>query len=450
MKRLTNLLAITLLTSCATAFAQEQEETMTDGSAAERSEAIYASGYNKFRFGGYGEAVASFKDYGINRFYGGHLGNKKDHRNTISIPRFVAAFDYKFNSKWILGAEIEFESGGVGTAYEIENSENGEYETEVEKGGEVALEQFHITRLIHPTFNIRAGHIIVPVGLTNSHHEPINFFGTYRPEGETTILPSTWHDNGLEIFGTFGRGYTTFSYQALVVSGLNANGFDRNTWIAGGKQGIFEEDNFTSPGYAFRLDYKGVPGLRAGASFYYCANTGANSDKLTEYPLHKIPVRIYTADAQYKNKYVTARTNFVWGNLSNAEYVSSVNTKLSNKSPYTRVVPVAKRAVSYAGEIGVNVSAFFNNPKVPVIYPFARYEYYNPQEEGEGMQVMELRNKVSMWTVGLNWFALPNLVVKADYMTRQIGTGKMFGTGPYNSENEFSIGIAYVGWFLSK
>lgn len=450
MKRLTNLLAITLLTSCATAFAQEQEETMTDGSAAERSEAIYASGYNKFRFGGYGEAVASFKDYGINRFYGGHLGNKKDHRNTISIPRFVAAFDYKFNSKWILGAEIEFEAGGVGTAYEIENSENGEYETEVEKGGEVALEQFHITRLIHPAFNIRAGHIIVPVGLTNSHHEPINFFGTYRPEGETTILPSTWHDNGLEIFGTFGRGYTTFSYQALVVSGLNANGFDRNTWIAGGKQGIFEEDNFTSPGYAFRLDYKGVPGLRAGASFYYCANTGANSDKLTEYPLHKIPVRIYTADAQYKNKYVTARTNFVWGNLSNAEYVSSVNTKLSNKSPYTRVVPVAKRAVSYAGEIGVNVSAFFNNPKVPVIYPFARYEYYNPQEEGEGMQVMELRNKVSMWTVGLNWFVLPNLVVKADYMTRQIGTGKMFGTGPYNSENEFSIGIAYVGWFLSK
>lgn len=450
MKRLTNLLAITLLTSCATAFAQEQEETMTDGSAAERSEAIYASGYNKFRFGGYGEAVASFKDYGIYRFYGGHLGNKKDHRNTISIPRFVAAFDYKFNSKWILGAEIEFEAGGVGTAYEIENSENGEYETEVEKGGEVALEQFHITRLIHPAFNIRAGHIIVPVGLTNSHHEPINFFGTYRPEGETTILPSTWHDNGLEIFGTFGRGYTTFSYQALVVSGLNANGFDRNTWIAGGKQGIFEEDNFTSPGYAFRLDYKGVPGLRAGASFYYCANTGANSDKLTEYPLHKIPVRIYTADAQYKNKYVTARTNFVWGNLSNAEYVSSVNTKLSNKSPYTRVVPVAKRAVSYAGEIGVNVSAFFNNPKVPVIYPFARYEYYNPQEEGEGMQVMELRNKVSMWTVGLNWFALPNLVVKADYMTRQIGTGKMFGTGPYNSENEFSIGIAYVGWFLSK
>ena len=63
---------------------------------------------------------------------------------------------------------------------------------EVEKGGEVALEQFHITRLVHPAFNVRAGHLIVPVGLTNEQHEPINFFGTSRPEGETTLLPSTW------------------------------------------------------------------------------------------------------------------------------------------------------------------------------------------------------------------------------------------------------------------
>ena len=49
-----------------------------------------------------------------------------------------------------------------------------------------------------------------------------------------------------------------------------------------------------------------------------------------------------------------------------------------------------------------------------------------------------------------NWYALPNLVVKADYSTRQIGTSKVFGTGKYNSENEFSIGIAYVGWFIKK
>lgn len=81
MKRLTNLLTITLLTSCATAFAQEQEETTTGKSAVEQSADIYAAGYNKFRFGGYGEILANFMDYGINRFRGTDNGSKK----TIAI-----------------------------------------------------------------------------------------------------------------------------------------------------------------------------------------------------------------------------------------------------------------------------------------------------------------------------------------------------------------------------
>ena len=451
------LLAVTLWGTSVTAFAENGEpsegtertettKTTETTSAAERSAAIYADGYDRFRFGGYGEILANFMDYGINRYSGTSSGNTRDHRNEISIPRFVLALDYKFNSKWILGAEIEFEAGGTGTAYEIENKENGEYETEVEKGGEVALEQFHITRLIHPAINVRAGHLIVPVGLTNEQHEPINFFGTSRPEGETTILPSTWHETGIELFGTFGKGYTRFNYQAMVVTGLNANGFDRDTWVASGKQGIFEKDNFTSPGYVARLNYLGVPGLKVGGSFYFCNNTAANSDKHTEYnSIGKVPLRIYTADVQYKNKYVTARGNIVYGNLGNSKQLSDVNRRLSGLSPYSRLTPIAKHAVSYGGEVGFNLRAICkDNPKVPVIYPFVRYEYYNPQEEGESGQVMDLRDKVGMWTAGANWYALPNLVVKADYTTRRIGNGN------YNSENEFSLAIAYIGWFWSK
>lgn len=437
MRTLTNLLAIGLL-YCTSVQAQD--------SPAEKAGEIYANGYDKFRFGGYGEMVASFKDYGINRFSGTSTGNTKENRNTIAIPRMVLAFDYKFDSKWILGVEIEFEAGGTGSAVELENKENGEYETEIEKGGEVALEQFHITRLIHPSFNVRAGHLIVPVGLTNEHHEPINFFGTYRPEGETSILPSTWHETGIEVFGTFGRDYTRFSYEAMVVAGLNANGFDRDTWVASGKQGFFEVDNFTSPGYVGRLNYEGVPGLKVGGSFYYCRDAGSNSDKPQDYAsIDKVPVRIYTGDVQYRNKFVVFRGNLVYGNLGNSAALSRLNNRLSNSSPYSRLTPIAKNAVSYGGEIGFNLRSICkDNPKVPVIYPFVRYEYYNPQEKGEAGQTMELRDKVSMWTAGLNWFALPNLVVKADYSARQIGGGS------YNSENEFSLGIAYIGWFIKK
>ncbi|MGM9703346.1 MAG: hypothetical protein ACI3YZ_07360 [Prevotella sp.] len=407
--------------------------------------------FNKYRVGGYGEMVAAWKDYGTNRFFGGQYGNSKESRSTISIPRFVVAMDYKLSSQWILGAEIEFESGGTGSAYELENTENGEYETELEKGGEVAIEQFHITRLITRSLNIRAGHMIVPVGLTNAHHEPNLFFGTVRPEGETTLLPSTWHETGLELFGTVGKGLATFDYEAMVVAGLNANGFDRNQWAGGASQGIFEEDNFTSPAYVVRLDWRGIKGLRLGGSFYFCNNIGANSDKKQTYDgLGKIPLRIWTIDGQYSNRYVTARANVLLGNLGNTEAVNSRNGKLSNNSPYSRLTPVAKRAVSYAGEVGVNLRSLLGIEKMPVIIPFARYEYYNPQEKVVGNYSADNRLQTSIWVAGVNWRPLPNLIVKADYTTRQIGTSQVFGKGTYNSENEFAVGVAFVGWFVKK
>ena len=397
MKRLFLLLTISLMTN---AMKAAEPDTI---------------GYNKFRFGGYGEIVANFKDYGINRFYGHKEGNAKQNHNTISIPRFVLAFDYKFTPKWILSAEIEFEYGGTGTSYELENTENGEYETEVEKGGEVALEQFHITRLIVPAFNVRVGHLIVPVGLTNEHHEPINFFGSSRPEGEMTIIPCTWHETGIEFLGKFGKGYGTFDYEAMIVTGLNANGFDRNNWVRKGKQGLFEGDNFTSPAYVARLNYTGVPGLRLGGSLYYCPNTGANADKLITYDeIGKIPVTIWSLDAQYSDRYVTARANYLSGNIAHADQLGAKNGKLSNKSGYSRLTPIAKRAVSYNAEVGVNLKSIFRGGKYfPVIYPFAQYEYYNSQEKGEGMDVMDARCQVSKWNFGLIRSALVRCLVRA-------------------------------------
>ena len=401
--------------------------------------------FEKFRFGGYGEMLASFKGYGTNRFHGGREGNTYMHRNTIAIPRFVLAGDYKFNRHWQIGAEIEFEAGGTGTAWEIENSENGEWETEVEKGGEVALEQFHVTYSLNRNFNVRVGHMVLPVGLTNAHHEPLFFYGTSRPEGETVIIPSTWHETGLSIFGHVGQGYSRFNYEAYVTTGLNANGFSRNNWAAGAKQGLFEEDNFTSPAYTARVEDLGVPGLRLGGSFYYCHNIAANADKPSMYAAYTnshIPVRIVSVDAQYVHRYFTFRGNLLWGTLDKSDKVSARNNALG-KSPYSTTVPVAHKAVSFGGEAGLNLRGFFGY-RCPDLIPFVRYEYYNPQYKTEGNYTPDQRLEVGKWTAGLNWKPLPNLVVKADYATRRIGQGQ------YNRENEFAIGVGYLAWFFKK
>ena len=201
-----------------------------------------------------------------------------------------------------------------------------------------------------------------------------------------------------------------------------------------------------------RLDYKGLPGLRIGASFYYCRDVTANADKKYKYSsVGASALKIYSADAQFRNKYLTIRGNIIYGDLENSSAISKIT--LSNNSNYYHgtMRNIAQNALCYGLEAGINLSAFFpKEKKCPVIYPYARYEYYNPQEEAEGSAMIEKRCQVSKWTVGLNWFALPNLVVKADYMTRKIGTNKVFGSTKYNNENEFAIGIAYVGWFVKK
>lgn len=439
MKKLTGLFALCLLTGfgAVTVSAQEKKSKLNQE---------YTDNYEdfkKFRFGGYGEMAASYMDYDFSRLRGSSEGAKKLNRGEISIPRFILAFDYKFSPKWILSSEIEFEYGGTGSAKEIEwFEENGEYEAEIEKGGEVALEQFHITRLVNKAFNVRFGHMIVPVGLTNSHHEPLNFFGVYRPEGETTILPSTWHETGIAFFGKVWH----FDYELQVVSGLDPQAFSKENWIGKGTQGAFEVSNFTSPAFVARVNYNGtkkLDGLRIGASFYY-DQTAKNGSKPERNVGYKFPVTILTGDIEYKspNKNFIGRANFVYGSLGETVALTKINNTSSNASQYP-TSSVARRAVSYGGEIGYNIGSLFH--KKPFrLYPFFRYEYYNPMEKTDKGILADKRLQTSAITAGLNYYALPNLVIKADYTNRNVGWGK------YRNENMASVGIAYIGWFIKK
>ena len=406
--------------------------------------------FNRFRLGGYGEMISAFKGYGLNRL-ATPFGNTLENRATISIPRFVLALDYKINPKWIVGAEIEFESGGTGIAYELEF---GRTERSLSKGGEVNVEQFYITRLLHPAFNLRFGQMVVPMGLSNAHNEPMNFFGTARPEGEASILPYIWHESGLAAYGTFGKDLGQFNYQAMVVSGLNAKGFSGNHWVHDGQQGLFEQDDFTNPAWLAHLDWVGVHGLRIGASLYHCSNTALNSFTPKEELQHtaKHPVTLWSIDAQWLGKYVEARADIVSGKVGNADKFAVANEHgEANSNEHGEAAehsfPLAKRALSYGAEVGLNLKSFFGNENAPDVIPFVRYEYYNPMEElavrGEKSPLNDAF-KTSMWVAGVNYRLGKDIVLKADYTHRTIAGGA------YRSENEFAIGAAFNAWFLSR
>lgn len=221
----------------------------------------------KLSIGGYGEVAYSRNFYSDNQYrYRDPAKYKNDPSNgRFDIPHAVIYLGYDFGKGWTMGTEIEFEHTGTGSAVEIETDEGGEYETEIEKGGEVELEQFWIQKSFARWANLKMGHFVVPVGLNNTHHEPLNFFTVYRPEGENTILPSTGHDTGVSFWGRHGD----FRYEVQVVAGLDAFMFSRDNWAKNAAGSAFEFKPANKYGFAARIDNYTISGLRLAVSGYY-------------------------------------------------------------------------------------------------------------------------------------------------------------------------------------
>ena len=392
--------------------------------------------------GGYGEVALS------RNFYSDHVSrysladeHKKDpSHGRFDIPHAVIYLGYDFGKGWTMGTEIEFEHGGVGMAYEKEDEEGGEWEQEVEKGGEVELEQFWIQKSFGRWANIKAGHIVVPVGLNNAYHEPLNFFTVYRPEGENTVLPSTWHQTGISFWGKT-KGWR---YELQFLAGLNSDNFTNTGWINKGPGTPTEGEIATKYGTALRIDNYCIKGLRIGLSGYYghaIGNSYPNNKDGAE-SKYKGVVAIGAIDFTYNNYNWIVRGQADYGYLSDAKQLKYFTNRLNGLSPFHHSAFVSKNAFAYGIEAGYNVFSQIeklrqSNQKM---YLFGRYEHYNPYASKTKNTSYDYTN-VKRMAVGINYYPVKQIVVKAEYSHR-------FLKSQYNNEPAINIGVAYEGWFL--
>ena len=392
--------------------------------------------------GGYGEVAMS------RNFYSDHVSRYSladEHKDDPShgrfdIPHAVIYLGYDFGKGWTMGTEIEFEHGGVGMAYEKEDEEGGEWEQEVEKGGEVELEQFWIQKSFGRWANIKAGHIVVPVGLNNAYHEPLNFFTVYRPEGENTVLPSTWHQTGVSFWGRT-KGWR---YELQFLAGLNSDNFTNTGWINKGPGTPTEGEIATKYGTALRIDNYCIKGLRIGLSGYYghaIGNSYPNNKDGAE-SKYKGVVAIGAIDFTYNNYNWIVRGQADYGYLSDAKQLKYFTNRLNGLSPFHHSAFVSKNAFAYGIEAGYNIFSQIeklrqDNQK---LYLFGRYEHYNPYASKTKNTSYDYTN-VKRMAVGINYYPVKQIVVKAEYSHR-------FLKSQYNNEPAINIGVAYEGWFL--
>ncbi len=395
--------------------------------------------HRRLTIGGYGEAVMSRMFYSDNykRYTNADLYKDDDGYGQFDLPHVVIFIGYDFGHGWTMGSEIEFEHGGTETAVEIEEEETGEYETETERGGEVALEQFWLQKSFSQALNLRMGHIIVPIGATNQYHMPNEFFTVYRPEGENTIMPCTWHQTGVSLWGKV----TNWRYELQFIAGLEADLFGAKDWVHGGSASPYEFDIANAYAVAGRVDNYSVPGLRMSVSGYY-GKTAINSLKQYKYDDLDGNLMIGAFDFHYNNYNWVVRGNFDYGHLSDSEQITKQNKYLGSNSvsPQTSV---ASDAIAVGAEAGYN---FFSQiakmrNKNQKMYVFGRYDYYDSMYKTAGSVVDNpcwSRQKI---TFGLNYMPIEQIVIKGEWSKRLFDS-------QFNDEPTLSLGIAYSGFFL--
>ncbi len=394
---------------------------------------------SRLTIGGYGEATMQRMFYSDNwkRYTNADSYKDAPSHGQFDLPHVVIELGYDFGRGWKLGMEIEFEHGGTESAMEIEEEETGEYESEIERGGEVALEQMWIQKTWSRALNLRMGEIIVPVGGTNSAHLPNEFFTVMRPEGENTIIPCTWHQIGVSLWGYLGK----IRYEVQFLEGLNADMFGHTGWVHDGAGSAYEFDIANSYATAARLDFYHVPGLRLGLSGYY-GRSASNSLKSDRYSDINGDVLIGAIDFLYDRYNIVARGNFDYGHLSDSYEITKQNKAMPSASPSPKT-PVASDAIALGCEVGYNIFGNIDclRARGEKLYPFMRFDYYDSMYKTNSNVTHYDYCKRLVYTGGVNYMPVKGIVIKGEYSYRQFSSA-------YNNEPTISLGVCYSGMFV--
>jgi hypothetical protein len=312
----------------------------------------------------------------------------------VDMRRLVLYFGHNFNEHFRFYGELEVEHAVTSA------SDKGEFE----------VEQAFLDWVQWKPFNLRAGVLLMPVGIVNVYHEPPTFNGVDRPLTDQVIIPSTWREPGAGFFGEW-RG---FRYQAYAVNGFNAAGFTASSGLRDGHQEAqlaFGHDW----GIVARVDYfwpfllSRQVSANAGVSYYF-----ANADQGQPQFNGHISVNLAEADLRLKTRGFEFRAEIasVWIGAPHR-----LNAGLQAMAPFGTAVdgPVAHQLLGGYLEAGYNVLDRLHLKLGTQLVPFLRYEHVDTQYDLPSDLPRAPGNRRDVVTAGLTLRPIPEIAVKLDY-----------------------------------
>jgi len=320
---------------------------------------------------------------GYGEFYYQRPTGSVDDAATGDFYRFIAYLGYKFSPRILMNTEIEYEHATTSSNH-------------AGKSGTVSVEFSYLDFLLSDGANIRAGNLLIPVGIVNEMHEPPFYRGSFRPTVEITIIPSTWRELGA---GLHGQPAATVFYKLYVVNGLNAKEFS-TTGVRGGRQSgnrvLFE-------------DVAGVGSVRwqatrtfslAGSAFVGNAGQGQVFDGA------KVAARTVVAEAhaQYGHRGFDLRALVATTTIGAADVLSA---------DLGDVIP--ERQVGWYLEAAYDVAPALGLAEGQALLPWARFEDYDLHREVPAGAARDPALDAQSLTAGLEYKPTPNVVLKADW-----------------------------------
>ena len=361
------VLGIVLLTSTAS-FAQNTNYQNTAANILSSNEALSVRGYAEMVYG---------QPYSATHRYNGKLDAK----------RFVLFTGYKFEPSTSFVAEME-----------------------VEHGNEIYLEQAFIQHRLSSSVNLRAGVLLIPMGIVNEYHEPTTFHGVERPNVDKYIIPSTWRELGVGFQGVLPS--SSMRYQLYVVNGLKSHD---------GTQGLMDEVNGVRSGrqkaikstashanLTGKLEYVGFANWNISTSFYtgntqsplYHGVERSNAHDMGVADSSVINMNMIGLDSRYQKGRIQFRSQIVYNALGNTDAYNAFTGKALGSAMYGGF-----------GELAYQVLPKSTSHD---LYVFSRIEQYDTQV-GAPESVANLMSDRTEITTGLSWMPSNGTVFKADY-----------------------------------
>ena len=340
------------------------------------------------------DAGVSIAGYG-EMLYENYASSKTDQFDYL---RAILYAGYRFNDRFLFNSEIE-----------------------VEHAKEIFVEFAYVDFLASENFGLRAGMLLIPMGLVNEFHEPTVFIGAERPVTEKSIIPSTWRENGGGIYGAFDK----LAFRLYTVNGMNGSAFS-SSGVRGGRQkgGKAKANDMAVTG---RVDFTPTPGMFFGASFH--TGGSGQGDIVVEDRNYGVRTSIFDVHAQVQVRGFDVRALFAQATLDDTAQLNQV-LGLTGSSG------VAEKMQGGYLQFGYDLLSQVASTGDVAFTPYVRYEKVDTHAALAAGFTRNPSKNNTYTTFGLELKPIPGIVIKVDHM--------WVNNSADSGVNQFNVNVGYA------